>query len=744
MTVKILKQVFSLALMCFLTFGAYVWSGTNPNQDQRAKSSKETEEKQNKKDKEQEERQKVVLHNEIVVTATRTEKSVFDVPMPVSVLRQKKIEERSPNNVAELLPEMPGADVVGVGANQSRPVIRGLGGQRILLLTDGIRLSNSRRTQTFGEIPALTDVSTIERVEVVRGPVSVLYGSEAIGGVVNILTQVPDYDRKGTNIAGRFGYRFGSADEQHKGFASLGGNMGKFGFMLSGTYRKAQDYAAPAGSFGQITLSEDTPVLDTGVQDNTLNLFLGLRISDADDISFKYETYHAKDAGFGYVDPAVYAPGDPEIQLLYPDQTIQKFTLKYENRALRFFLADGIAVIGYHLLNTRTFDTRIGIPLFPGAELNIRSSNLTEVETLGSRLELTKVLFNKHVLTYGVDFFQDNSENTDSNTTEFFMFGRSQTTVDDLPKVPHAFFRSVGLFVQDDISLLARLSLILGLRYQYVLAQTKETPGITDPLVKSSESTLVGSANLLYDLTDKLKFVLSLGRGFRSPNLPERFFHGVTPDGGGFQVRNPDLESETSFNMDAGFRFRWNNLYFETSLFRNTLYDGIQIQPTGNRIGRLWEYSNVNVDRLRIQGAEMLGQSNFDFGLSLTANFSYLTSKNLTNPELMYADSYGSRLNINVRYTFPQNLFWIEYHIRHNGDRKDVSLGDNPIGPIIPGFTEHSLRTGVNLLQGNVFSQQIGLIIGNLTNTLYSEFSNASFFRPAPKRHIILTWITRF
>ncbi len=101
------------------------------------KNQKEEAEKQEKSDqKSAKEEQKFVLHNEIIVTATRTKKTVFDAPQPVTVLNREKIAERAPNNVSELLSEMPGTDIVGVGPNQGRPVSRGLRGQRILLLSD--------------------------------------------------------------------------------------------------------------------------------------------------------------------------------------------------------------------------------------------------------------------------------------------------------------------------------------------------------------------------------------------------------------------------------------------------------------------------------------------------------------------------------------------------------------------------------------------------------------------------------
>ncbi len=708
------------------------------NQDEKA-------EKQEKSDRKSErEEHEFVLHNEIVVTATLTKKTVFDAPQPVTVLNQEKIEKTAPNNVSELLPELPGTDIVGVGANHGRPVIRGLRGQRILLLSDGIRLSNSRRTQAFGEIPALVDISGLQRVEIVRGPSSVLYGSEAIGGVINLLTYLPDYNREDTNVSGNLGYRYSSADEQHKGFVNINGNVGRLGFMFNGSYRNAQDYYAPPGTFGNIELKEDTLVNDSGVKGSNFNFFLGYRFSGSNDISLKYENYKGKDSGFGYVDPAVYAPGDPTIQLLYPNQKMRKLTLRYENRSLRFLMADGISFTGYYLNNERTFDTNIVIPFFPGAGINIQSSNYTDVDTFGMRLELTKVLFNKHIVTYGLDFFQDDSQNTDTNTTEIFGFGPPMINVDNVPKVPNASFRSFGLFVQDDISLFERFSVILGLRYQNVQAETKDTEGITDPLVNSTDSTLVGAANFIYNLSNNLNLVLSLGRGFRSANLPERFYQGVTPDGNGFQIRNPDLKPETNFNLDFSLRYKLKNFYVEGSYFRNMVHNGIQIISTGEWLGRLAEYKNINVDKILMQGVEMIGQVNLDFGLSATASYSYLTSKNLANPELKYADTYGSRFNLNIRYTFPNDLFYVEYHVRHNGRRKDVDLGTNPIGPFLPSFTVHSLRTGVKLFKNSSFPQQLGIIINNLTNTLYAEFSNASFFRPAAKRHIVFTWLFRF
>jgi len=700
------------------------------------------------KDEKDDEKEQKELYYEVTVTATRTKKDTFETPKAVSVVTRKKIEEKSPNNVTELLTEMPGVDVNGVGANQSRPVIRGFRGQRILLMEDGIRMNNSRRQQDFGEIPALVDISEVDRVEVVRGPASVLYGSDAIGGVVNIITRFPDYDPGGSSIHGTLGYRYGSADKQNKGFTNINGNLGKLGFMLSGNYRNAKDYTAPAGTFGNITLDEDTVVNDTGVKDGGVNLLLNYSISEQNQISLKYEFYHSEGAGFGFIEPDVYDPGSARIQIQYPMQEVQKYTLRYENRRLGFALADHIGFTAFHSTNERELNMNIfvpfNIPMMPEAGVSMESNNYTDVKTLGFRLELNKGSKN-HTITYGMDFFNDSTENTDSNMTQVIGFGPPSPTVDNTPLVPNARYRSLGIFIQDDITLLKRVSMILGLRYQNVNAKTKDTPGLEgEPLFDSTDQTLVGAANLLFGITDNLRLVFSVGRGFRSPNLIERFYNGVTPEGSGFQSRNLDLKAETSLNIDAGFKYRRQNVYLEATFFNNVVWDGIRISATGNEVNGIAEYQNINVDKLRMQGIEAAGRVFFNFGISTMANYTWVKSKDLGNPETPYVDTYSSKFNLNVRYDHPKGLFWMAYDLRINGEQKDVVLVDNPLGDIIPGFTVHNLSAGITLFKNSKFPQQVGIIIGNLTNTLYSEFSNASFFRPAPKRYVVLTWMSRF
>ncbi len=748
MYLKLKKRISQISLISVL--GIFLVSGIGLFAETATEDSTQTQtDKQKDQSKKEKKKKDVkVLHYEMTVTATREKKDTFNVPKPVSVVGKKKIKEKSPNNATELLTELPGVDINGVGTNQSRPVIRGFRGQRILLLEDGIRMNNSRRQQDFGELPALVDINSVDRIEVVRGPASVLYGSDAIGGVVNIITTIPEGSMQRKGLYGNLGYRYSSADKQNREFLSLGGNYDKFSFSLSGNYRKSDEYEAPAGSFGNITLDEDSTVSDTGVEDYGFNLQLDYRTSKNSHVKFKYEMYHAENAGFGFVDPDLYDPGAARIRIQYPMQKVNKFSLKYEHRKMDFLLADHFSLTGYRTNNRRDLSMDIfasfGIPHMPQAGISIQSENYTDITTYGFRLEFNKGLSN-HSITYGIDFYNDGTENTDSMTQTVVGFGPPRPSTDDTPQVPNAKYSSLGFFLQDEIALMTKLSMILGVRFQTVTAKTKETPGLeNEGLYESTDSTVVGTANLLYSVNDNLRLVFSVGRGFRSPNLIERFFNGMTPEGSGFQSRNTDLKAESSLNFDLGFKYRNRNLYLESTYFNNTIRDGIRVEATGNRINGVPEYQNTNIDKLRIYGFEFLGKYYFDFGLSCSFNFTSIKSDNLGNPEQPYTDTYATKYNVGIRYEPKNSIFWMGYDLRINGDQKDVQLGDNPIGDIIPGFSVHSVSAGVTLFKKSRFPQQLGIIFGNIGNTLYSEFSNASFFRPAPKRHIVVTWSASF
>ncbi len=676
----------------------------------------------------------------ILVTATRSSKPVFLTPAPVALIDSALFVRVRPNTVTDVFRELPGLDVTGVGVQQPRPVIRGQRGQRILLLQDGIRLNNSRRQQDFGEVPALVDVSTIERVEVVRGPASVLYGTDAIGGVINIITR----RQEGSGIHGRAGYRFGNAGDQHKGDFTLTGKSGPVDFLIGGAMRSAGSYTAPDGEFGNIRLDTEATVHRTGVRDRSVHGVLGYAVREGHRLFLRGEGYGADDAGFGFVEPADYAPDQPRIDIIYPSQRFSKITAGYSASGLGSGAADVLELTVYRQDNERelSFDLfhSFGPQAPPGAGVAVETFNFSDLATMGLRLEARKQAAERLLLTYGVDAFRDRSENTDSSITTVVGFGPPQTEVANTPLVPNATYRSMGAFLQGEFAFTQRFALTLGGRVQDIRAETEETPGITETFAARSNRTVVGAANLLYRLGDRVSLVGSVGRAFRSPNLIEWFFHGPTPEGNGFQVRSPELEPETSVNLDVGIRFGSPRLYAEAFVFRNLVKNGIRIAPTGDSVNGLPAFRNVNVEELVFRGIELSGAVTIATPVVLSASYTYLDSEDRLDPSNPIGDSFSSKLTAGLRYRHSSDRFWAEHLLRHNGERSEVNLVGNPVGNVLPAFTVHGVRGGLTVFRRGTHAQQLTVGIENLTNELYAEAANVSFFRPAPRRSLVLSW----
>jgi outer membrane receptor protein involved in Fe transport len=678
----------------------------------------------------------------VTITATRTPTRISAVPAPVSVVDSAAIRERQPNTAADLLRELPGVDVIGVGANQARPSIRGQRGQRILLLQDGIRLNNSRRQQDFGELPALVDVNGTERVEVVRGPSSVLYGSDAIGGVINLITRGPSF--AGPNgVTGSASYRFGSAGDQSRSELLVRGHSDRFSFELSGAGRVAGNYDAPSGSFGKVTFAKQTTVLDGGVRDNNLRALLGWKGDRGAGAYLKVERYVADDAGFGYVPPSILGGDQTKIQILYPHQNVQKLTAGWQSGVLHSPVADKVDVMAYGSRNERDLVQHILVPAGPNATIGIDTRNFTDLGTVGGRVEAVKVL-PKAILTYGLDAFRDQSANTDSSLTTVTGFGPTQKQASTRAQVPNASLASYGLFAQSDFHLHDRLNVIVGGRFQSVSSEPKATAGRTDDLSSHTNSTTVYAVNGRFRATDALSLIATVGRGFRWPNLVERYFDGPTPEGSAYQKASPDLKPETSVNYDLGAKFSAGRVCAEAFVFQNNISDGIQTLPTGAMQSGLPVYTNTNVGKLRTDGVELVASVTLDRGFTVGANYSTVKTKNVLNPAVPIGDTFASKLNGSLGWRSATGRVWGEYVVRRNGEQKDIAVGTSPVGPVLPAFTVQSVRGGLRGWQVGPLRQDLSIAINNIGNVLYAEAANSSFFRPEPGRTFVFSLATAF
>jgi outer membrane receptor protein involved in Fe transport len=307
-------------------------------------------------------------------------------------------------------------------------------------------------------------------------------------------------------------------------------------------------------------------------------------------------------------------------------------------------------------------------------------------------------------------------------------------------------FSTVGAFLQGELEASDRLSFVVGGRYQRAIAETFATAGLEDQTpVRDTDGTVVGAVNGILGVGGGLSVVGTVGRAFRSPNLIERFFDGTTPEGSGYQVRNPDLKPETSVNMDVGVRYVTSRAALEAFTFRNTIHDGIRIEPLGTQVNNMAAYQNTNVEELLFRGVELSGEVLLASGFSAGASYTWQDAENANDEEIPVGETFSSKVTGTVRYTHPSDRLWTAFEVRHNGEQKDVVLTSNPLGDVIPSFTVMNLRGGVTVIRTEGgHTHRLGVALTNLTNRLYAEFSNASFFRPEPKRNLTLTWEVSF
>jgi len=275
--------------------------------------------------------QGLLFRDELVVTAGRQEQLSGETPVPITVLTREEIEREQPEKMADLFKQIPGVEVQGEGPFRGIPVIRGLTSNRVLILVDGQRLNNARESTDFAGIqPALVNLADVERIEVLRGPASVQYGSDAIGGVVNIITRKPDLGSQEFKITGDAAYEYASTSDSEQFRASVSGTGKGFSFFVGGTTEDVGNYTAADGAsedprYENFVLS-DNVVPNSGMEQTTFNGNFRFLTGEQGVLRVNAEVVKTKNVGFPGYDPATSG-----IDISFPNFNRDKYGLAWES-----------------------------------------------------------------------------------------------------------------------------------------------------------------------------------------------------------------------------------------------------------------------------------------------------------------------------------------------------------------------------------------------------------------------------
>ena len=654
------------------------------------------------------------LHKEIVVTATRTENEPRKIPQAITILNKQALERKSPLSTLDSLKHSIGLWVEKRTTTTSDPVMRGMSGCRVLALIDGNSLSTlwgeggAAGDDMYGKI----DADGIERIEVVRGPGSVLYGSNAMAGVINVFAKEPplDFSEKGFRGGGLFKYVYGSAAAENRLRGEIYGTLPGFRFILGGSIKNIHDARGGRGA-GLLSPS-------------------GGKAKNFDfTAQYRPAGNHSLKLSFQRIDQ------DDLARYYRPDE---------RNSNDR----DGLS-LEYVTTRKSGFFTNLSWKLYYQNKTDRRIWQKTGVEgrsivkSYAGDLHLDSILMEKHLLTYGVRYGLDIGEDADDEQfTRFYPDGK---VVKD---APDSHWGNFALYGQDQYYLSSRLTIILGLRWDRYRFQSfpdrflAAGSGDLSPYrLDQTQSALCGGLSSTLELNDKLNLYLSVSRGFHAP--PPAF--GIRLVGYGVQVPSGLLKPEKSNNYEIGLKARGDRSFANLALYYTQFRDFIAVVP-GRYLGSDWYdwnrnslrdpnesvYAAGNAARAYVYGAEIEGETVLGRGFSVYAGFNWNYGDDQTNDQPLRHTIPASGL-CSLKWENPGRSLWAELTLEAAGryfriplDRikNDPGYRSNPQNmgsPLItpdghlPGYVLLSLSGGLDL------NERISIIgaVENMTDKIY-------------------------
>ncbi len=566
--------------------------------------------------------------DKITVTATRLEQGVFVVPYTTHVLeRGDFIDLRAVRTLTDALSETPGVMVQKTSYGQASPFIRGFTGFRTLMLIDGIRLNNAVFREGPNQYWATVDLLTVDRLEIVKGPSSALYGSDAIGGTVNATTVRPQVrDLAGTStettgapslqnsMSGSGGFfRFSSAERSQVArgqFSVAAPHLG----LLAGVTRKVFDDLR-GGSVTGVQPGSGYREIDADVKMlfrplKNLEIMSAYHRVRQDDVPRTHATIFGKPFAGTVPGNDLRRDLDQSRDLAYVQATLRE-------------PAAGLAKAHVSLSWHRQGEEQDRI------RLNRRREITGFVDDQYGLLLNFESRSPFGTLCYGLEFYRDE---VDSYGTDFAATGEARA----LPRggvADDARYDLLGIYIQDQFRFGDRLEVTGGIRYSRAAATaTRVDPDLTDaavfgPLNKRSDA-ITASLRLRYDVARSWNVFGGLSQGFRAPNLSDYTSFELARSGER-ETPAPDLTPEKYLSCEIGTRARIASLRTEVygALFHTIVGNQITRFPTGRLIAVEREVTKANIGDGYTRGIEMGALVQLGGGFSFFGNFSYVDGK---------------------------------------------------------------------------------------------------------------------
>lgn len=577
----------------------------------------------------------------VTVVGTRTERRVDEVPASISVITAKDIETNLVTDIKDLIRFEPGVSVPtsparfsaalsGAGRDgNSGFTIRGMGGNRVLIVQDGVRVPDGFAfgAQSVGR-GGYNDLDLVKSVEILRGPASALYGSDGIAGAVSFTSKDPsDFIEAGRNFGARARVGYNSADEGWTEGLALAGRSGAFSGLLAYTRRDAQETENMAET-GGVGASRTQP----NPQDFASNAVLAKLVWDVNPdhvVRLTYDHFDQEMDG-----EALSSYSATVVGLTAHDET-QRDRVSLDWRFDNALGLDSGSVAAFWQDSTPrqfTYEDRT-----PAAD---RTRDVTFDNAVWGLAAQGSKSFGgesvRHRVTFGADWSRTTQEGVRDGTVP--------PMGEPFPArpFPKTEFDLAGLFIQDEIDLLGgRLSIIPALRYDWYELTPKKDALFPAAAEKQSDSHVSPKIGVIYWADDHFGVFANYAQGFKAPSPMQVNNFFANPVFGYESIPNPDLKPETSESVEGGFRFRnlavfGGNLSLQTTAFRTTYDDFINqvvVRGTGRPGVDPLIYQYVNLTTVKIWGLEARGDIHWDNGFSTIVAASFADGEQETQGE---------------------------------------------------------------------------------------------------------------
>lgn len=594
--------------------------------------------------------------NEVVVTGTRTEKTLLDVPVRTEVVSRAEIEKTHARDLKEALENVSGLIVKENEKEGFGAWLQGISADRVLVVVNGEPI-----TASTGSAVDLSQLATadIERVEIVKGATAALYGSSAMGGVINIITRKPDVPLSyslsveggsygGHNVDSDVPLPYGHIS------AKVALKKTKWSFSSNASLRRSEGYDLDKETF-------DTE----GAEGEKGNIGFRYTYNPSSNLEFFIAPSHYYEELYKRM--SIFAPGQGDIERnKIGDAERYHTTLGFERR-----WEDGGRLRSWLLTENWRDVTQQDVIASP----QVDQQRTAEIDLHRYEMQWDKPLGDDHLVTTGLLLGRETMSMEKEEQGEFSR------------EVPKESRENIEAYIQNDIFLSDRWELVPGLRVQ----EDSDFGFEATPKI-SAMYTLDWFKGITFNVR------LSYGNGYRVPSLKERHFIFDHSALGYMVLGDPDLspEQSNSYQFDIGFSNE-NNFYFNLNVYLNRIKDLIDSEFSHVDQG-VSIYQMKNIDRARTRGAEVTSKFRISPALSLSNGVTYLDAEDLeTNEPLTQRPEWVIKLGVDYKYTPVGTSFSLRAVHQTKEWVEDYYDSENEALVQSPGWTSWDLKINQQL-----------------------------------------------